>query len=59
VLRLGRLVSGEMAVQEKHFVLFTVAKTPKITEIRNFLNFDAIFKKTVKYTGCPTTKDID
>jgi len=45
VLRLAR---DEKAVQDKHFELFTVVKTPKIAEIRNFQNLDNVSKKNVK-----------
>jgi len=33
------------------FVLVTMAETPKMAEIRNFQNVDAIFKKKVGYLG--------
>jgi len=37
-----QLATGESAVIDEHFELFTVSETPKIAEIQNFQNFDTI-----------------
>jgi len=43
-----RVARGEIAVQDKHFKLFTVVETRKMAEIRNFQNFDVNLQKKVK-----------
>jgi len=40
-----RLAGGERAIQNQHFRLFPVAETLKMTDIGNFQNFDAVYKK--------------